>query len=79
MNAKIRGADVKWDFNFFVIITNVFVSITKAVALFVLILVIMVILIMFHDKWNVLFAYNVVKMMVPQDYHALLKEKTIVT
>ena len=41
MNAKTRAADGKWDFNFFIIIiTNVFVSITKAIALFVLIMVI---------------------------------------
>ena len=31
------------------------------------------------SKWNVLFAYNVVKMMVPHDCHALLEKKTIVT
>ena len=40
MNAKIRAADGKWDFKFFVIIANLFVSITKAIALFVLIMVI---------------------------------------
>ena len=36
----------------FVIVTklNVFVSVTKTIALFVLIMVIMVILIMFHDR-----------------------------
>ena len=30
-------------------------------------------------KWNVVFAYNIMKMMVPHDCHALLKERTIVT
>ena len=40
MNTKTRAADGKCDFNFFIIITNVFVSITKAIALFVLIMVI---------------------------------------
>ena len=52
MNAKIRAADGKWDFKFFVIITkfNVFVGITKAIELFVLIMVIMMILILFHDR-----------------------------
>ena len=51
MNAKIRAADGKWDFKFLVIITkfNVFVSITKAIELFVLIMV-MMILILFHDR-----------------------------
>ena len=39
MNAKTRAADGKWDFKFFIIITNVFV-ITKAIALFLLIMVI---------------------------------------
>ena len=50
MNANIRATDGKWDFKFFVIITNVFARITKARALFVLIMVIMMILIMFHDR-----------------------------
>ena len=51
MNAQIRAADGKWDFKFFVIITkfNVFVSVTKAIELFVLIMVIMMILRLFHD------------------------------
>ena len=40
MNAKTRAAHGKWDFKLFIIITNVFVSITKAIALFVLIMVI---------------------------------------
>ena len=40
MNAKTRAADEKWDFKFFVITTNVFVSVTKAIALFALIMVI---------------------------------------
>ena len=40
MNAKTRAADGKWDFKFFVITTNVFVSVTKAIALFALIMVI---------------------------------------
>ena len=53
MNAEIKAADGKWDFKFFVIITkycNVFVSITKAIEVFVLIMVIMMILILFHDR-----------------------------
>ena len=40
MNAKIRTPDGKSDFKFFIIIANLFVSITKATALFVLIMVI---------------------------------------
>ena len=31
------------------------------------------------SEWNVVFAYNIMKMMVPHDCHALLKEKTTVT
>ena len=31
------------------------------------------------SKWNVVFAYSIMKMMVPQDCHALLKKKIIVT
>ena len=31
------------------------------------------------SKWNVVFAYNVVKMMLPHDCHPLLEKKTIVT
>ena len=31
------------------------------------------------SKWNVVFAYNIMKMMVPQDCHALLKKKIFVT
>ena len=40
MNAKTRAADGKWDLKFFIISRNVFVSITKVIALFVLIMVI---------------------------------------
>ena len=53
MNAKIRAADVKWEFKFLLSFTklNVFVSVTKTIALFVLIMVVILILIMFHDRY----------------------------
>ena len=54
MSAKMRAADVKWGFNFFSPLQNlfnVFVSrVTKAIAKFVLIMVIKMILIMFDDR-----------------------------
>ena len=31
------------------------------------------------SKWNVVFGQNLMKMMVPHDYYALLEKKTIVT
>ena len=31
------------------------------------------------SKWNVVFAYNVVKMMLPHNCHALLEKKILVT
>ena len=53
MNAKIGAAEVKlMGVQIFAIVTklNVFVSVTKTIALFVLIMAIMVILVMFHAR-----------------------------